>query len=90
MRVKKEFTVLAFATTAAAMRTEQYCWAEGIPGRLIPLPEEVSAGCGIAWRMLPEEWERWGDRLRASDLPIESVTPVRQWVFEKSEDESTA
>lgn len=32
-------------------------------GRLIPLPREISAGCGLAWRMLPEEFEQWQNRL---------------------------
>ena len=37
--------------------------AEKVPGRLIPLPREISAGCGLAWRMLPEEFEQWQNRL---------------------------
>ena len=24
------------------------------PGRLIPLPREISAGCGLAWKAEPE------------------------------------
>ena len=36
----------------------------GIPGRLIPLPREISAGCGLAWRMRLEEWEQWSGRDR--------------------------
>ena len=39
------------------------CLAEKVPGRLIPLPREISAGCGLAWRMLPEEFEQWQNRL---------------------------
>lgn len=35
-------------------------------GRLIPLPREISAGCGLAWRMLPEEFEQWQHRLDAA------------------------
>ena len=42
------------------------CLAAGVPGRLIPLPREISAGCGLAWRMLPEEFEQWQHRLDAA------------------------
>ena len=35
------------------MAMEDYCHEQKIPGRLIPLPQEISAGCGLAWRMLP-------------------------------------
>ena len=81
MREKHEFTVLAFATNDAAMKMEQYCQTHGIPGRLIPLPEEVSAGCGIAWRMEPQEYLQHRSELEGADFAIESITPVQQWIF---------
>ncbi len=59
MREKKPFVVLSFHTTMSAMEWEKRCMESGIPGRLIPLPAEISAGCGLAWRMRPEEWEQW-------------------------------
>ena len=57
MRIKKTYIVLSFRTTLDAMEWEKQCLAEKVPGRLIPLPREISAGCGLAWRMLPEEFE---------------------------------
>ena len=63
MRAKRPYIVLSFRTTVEAMAWEKHCEAEAIPGRLIPLPKELSAGCGLAWRMLPEDWERWRERL---------------------------
>ena len=27
---------------------------------------EISAGCGLAWRMRPEEWEQWSGRIDTS------------------------
>lgn len=53
MREKHPFIVLSFQTTVAAMEWEKRCMEMGIPGRLIPLPREISAGCGLAWRMRP-------------------------------------
>ncbi len=43
------------------MAAEKLCIREGIPGRLIPLPTEISAGCGLAWRMSAEESEKYRD-----------------------------
>lgn len=59
MRAKRPYIVLSFRTTVEAMAWEKHCEAEAIPGRLIPLPKELSAGCGLAWRMLPEDWQMW-------------------------------
>jgi Protein of unknown function (DUF3343). len=63
MRIKKTYIVLSFRTTLDAMEWDKHCLAEKVPGRLIPLPREISARCGLAWRMLPEEFEQWQIRL---------------------------
>ena len=56
MRETQKYVVISFHTTTAAFATEKYCKARGIPGRMISVPREMSAGCGIAWRMLPEDF----------------------------------
>ena len=68
MRAKRPYLVLSFDETVAAMAWEKHCAEAGVPGRLIPLPRELSAGCGLAWRMLPEEWAIWKDRLDPSQF----------------------
>lgn len=32
------------------MAFEEYCLKNNVSGRLIPLPKEISAGCGLAWK----------------------------------------
>lgn len=76
MRAKRPYIVLSFHTTLEAMEWEKHCLASCIPGRLIPLPREISAGCGLAWRMPPEEWELWQTKLK--DCRFEAVTIVEQ------------
>ena len=49
MRKKEEKLVVTFHTTADAMAMERLCRKTGAPGRLIPVPREISAGCGLAW-----------------------------------------
>lgn len=50
MRDKKLQLVISFDSTAHAMAVEEYCMNNGLPGRLIPVPKEITAGCGLAWK----------------------------------------
>ena len=42
--------VVSFNKTIDAMNFEEYCLKHKVSGRLIPLPKEISAGCGLAWK----------------------------------------
>lgn len=53
MREKQLRLVVTFSTTTAAMEMERYCLANGIPGRLIPTPRQITADCGLAWSAPP-------------------------------------
>ena len=57
MLKKKPTFIITFATTTQAMAMEAFCHAQGLPGRLIPVPREITAGCGLSWKALPEERE---------------------------------
>ena len=57
MRKKTKQLVITFSTTTAAMAMEKRAQEMGIFGRLIPLPSEISAGCGLSWKTKPEEKE---------------------------------
>ena len=58
MRKKTKQLVITFSTTTAAMAREKRAQEMGIFGRLIPLPSEISAGCGLSWKTKPEEKEK--------------------------------
>ena len=73
MRKKRQYIVLSFASTARAMGWEKECAARGIPGRIIPLPGEITAGCGLGWRMLREAWNP-----RLAGAGYDAATPVMQ------------
>lgn len=49
MRVKSKKLVITFPTTTKAIAMEKECRINKKPGRLIPVPRELSAGCGMAW-----------------------------------------
>ena len=40
---------LKLKTLSVTMAMEKGCKKQGAPGRLIPVPREISAGCGLAW-----------------------------------------
>ena len=68
MLKKKPTLIITFATTTQAMATEKFCAANGLPGRLIPVPREITAGCGLSWKALPEEQELLTSALSGAGL----------------------
>lgn len=54
MREKHLRLVVTFASAADAMALERHCARQGLPGRIIPVPREITAGCGLAWSAPPE------------------------------------
>lgn len=54
MREAKDYCIVTFHTTMDAIAFEKACKEEDIKGRLIPVPRQISAGCGLAWRADPE------------------------------------
>jgi hypothetical protein len=51
----QDYLIITFATTTAALLAERTCKAHGMPGRLIPLPKAIDAGCGMAWAAPPAQ-----------------------------------
>ena len=68
MREKKPALIITFPSTAAAMEAESFCLEQGLPGRIIPVPREITAGCGLAWKAPPEAEEQLAGALRAAGL----------------------
>ena len=66
---KKLCLVISFKKTIDAMAFEEHCLKNSINGRLIPLPKEISAGCGLAWKC---EVEQGGEMKKVmGDLKID-------------------
>lgn len=47
--------VATFHSTHDAIHAERACTERGVSGRLIPLPVQINADYGLAWRMEPSE-----------------------------------
>lgn len=68
MKVKKPRLIVTFHTTTAAMGMEMVCTKAGMPGRLIPVPREITAGCGMAWSAPVEARAQLEDFVRQQDI----------------------
>ena len=79
MREKRPALVVTFPTTAAAMACEDLCEARGLPGRAIPVPGEVAAGCGLAWKALPEDEDTLQRAFAGAGVPFERMVVIDMW-----------
>ena len=90
MREKKNYRIITFHTTSAAMAMEKYCGENHINGRLIPVPRQLSADCGLAWRMEPAEYEQKKEQIHTfgieTDQSVELVEECAN-LFEGFSDE---
>lgn len=79
MREKRPSIVVTFPTTAAAMACEQFCAEREFPGRTIPVPSAISAGCGLAWKAPVDAERLLRDELAAAGVETEAFTVVELW-----------
>ena len=73
MREKTLKLVITFHTTTDAMAMEKACKSQEIPGRLIPIPQEISVGCGLAWCAQLNQKEALLAFMKREGLEMESV-----------------
>lgn len=73
MRKKELKLVITFHTTADAMAMEKACREQEVPGRLIPVPRSISAGCGLAWCAPLSERERLGTVMQQQGIGAEAM-----------------
>ena len=79
MRVKVDSLVITFPTTAAAMACEDLCGKKGLPGRMIPVPGQISAGCGLAWKVSPADKPSFELELAAAGIAWSGMDIVGLW-----------
>lgn len=73
MRKKELKLVITFHTTADAMAMEKVCKEQNVPGRIIPVPRAISAGCGLAWCAQLEEREEIAVAMKAAGIEEEAM-----------------
>ena len=46
--------IITFDLTEQAIAAEAFCQKQRLPGRLIPVHREITAGCGLSWKAPPD------------------------------------
>ena len=80
MRESREFLVITFSETSDAMAAEKLFREEGLPGRIIPIPRQLSAGCGLSWKTELSEKESAEHALVRAGIRWHQMEPVTLWV----------
>ena len=73
MRKKELKLVVAFHTTADAMAMEKACKEQNVPGRIIPVPRAISAGCGLSWCADLEDREQIVSMMKETGIEEEAM-----------------
>lgn len=76
MRTKSPKTVVTFGSTSDAMGFEVTAREHGMPGRIIPVPSEIDAGCGLAWCADEEQHDELMAAIQEHALSYEGVFNV--------------
>lgn len=73
MRKKELKLIVTFHTTTDAMAMEQVCKEQNVPGRLIPVPRAISAGCGLSWCAALTDREVIGEILQKVGIKEQNI-----------------
>ncbi|MGP1403798.1 MAG: DUF3343 domain-containing protein [Catonella sp.] len=73
MRAKEPKIVVTFVNTTDAMKMEAVCEERKVPGRMIPVPKVISAGCGLAWCSAPENEDVIREVLKFAGLKEQAI-----------------
>ena len=65
--------IYTFHTTTDAMSFEKYCHEHGVPGRLIPVSGEISAGCGMCWMADMGSGDTISDAIASNGLKVQGA-----------------
>lgn len=76
MRERTPHAVVTFDSTADAMAVQAAADAGVVPGRMIPVPSAISAGCGLAWSVPAAERAALEAALAAGSLAYAAIDEV--------------
>ncbi len=66
MKAKEPTLIVTFANTPDAIAMEMFCKQNDLPGRLIPIPGVLKAGCGLAWKAPADQEALFIEKMQAA------------------------
>lgn len=73
MMKEKNWGVVLFYSTSAAIRAEKVAWEAGVTVKLIPVPRHLSSDCGVALRFAWDNRAEVEELLKATDVPFDTI-----------------
>lgn len=70
---KKPKVIFTLHTTTDAMAMEGLCKAQGLGGRMIPVPGAITADCGLAWCAEPQMEETLCEAIKAAGIAYQGI-----------------
>lgn len=70
---KRKYLVITFSQTTMALYMEKICTLDHRDGRIIPLPKEIDAGCGLVWATQEMDQEGWRAYLESRGVRCEKM-----------------
>lgn len=76
---KKLKAVFSFAKTSDAMKMDKINNENKLPGKMIPVPREISAGCGIAYSIDTSFKEKAISLANENNVNIENIHEIEMY-----------
>ena len=76
MRPKENRIIVTFRTTTDALAMEEEARNSGLFGRLIPVPQAITAGCGLAWSEPASGRAALEKMISGRAMPYEKITEL--------------
>ena len=77
------FNLATFNSTHSAIRAEKELIAVGIKIKIIPVPTEITANCGLSIKMALEDLEKVRKVLSDNNIEVSGYYYVKKLGFEK-------
>ena len=75
MKTNKDYLIITFKTITYAMDAEYKCKGKK-QGRIIPVPKQVSSGCGMCFASFDLDEQEWIKFLKTNDIKYETIVKV--------------
>lgn len=73
---KRDYLVITFHSTTMALYMEKVCKENQRDGRLIPLPKQIDAGCGMAWASTLKNQADWELFLKTNRVKYDKMEEI--------------
>lgn len=77
------FNLVTFESTHSAIKAEKTLKKEGLKVKIIPVPTEISAGCGLSIRFNEEDLDKVKKIIKESVIEVSGYYSVKKNGFKK-------